>query len=264
MDSTDLILPVGFGICCICSRQRKLTFEHIPPKKAFNSGGGRSTTLEQLIAQEEGHHVRYKRERKGFGRFSLCEDCNNNTGAWYGNDYIDWAWQGLRFQGNSGRLAMPFHIFPGRIAKQIIAMFASIAGPNLLEKNPQLRKFVLDREAVGLPPKFRLYAYLTSPDSEGRTSGIIASMNLGHSGPSVFSEIAYRPFGYILTMGSDPPSSGLFDMTFFCFESFRSYRDLHLPLPTKHVHSHFPADFRTKEEWEKAKVEHDTRRAYST
>jgi hypothetical protein len=256
MATDELILPTGLGTCCICGLNRKLTFEHIPPKHAFNQGGGKSTSFEQLIEAEDGHKIRYRKDRKGFGRQSLCEPCNNITGARYGDAYINWAHQGMRFLDATGTLALPFHIFPSRIAKQIISMFASTNGPSFFAAHPELRKFVLDRNAVGIPHKFRLYTYLTTSNTQaGRITGIVATMDFGGSGPSVFSEIAFMPFGYILTIGSQPPAAGLFDITFFCYERFGQYRDLHLPIPSREVHSHLPADFRRQDEWEAVQKE---------
>ncbi|MDH1270120.1 HNH endonuclease [Rhizobium pusense] len=255
MDEVDATASAGLGKCCICGKHRKLTFEHIPPKRAFNSGGGRSTTIDQLLAEYEGNNARYSKDRKGFGKLSLCELCNNNTGAWYGNAYVEWAHQGMRFLDASGTLAMPFHIFPGRVAKQIIAMFASTNGPNFFDAHPELRKFVLDPQWVGIPKKFKLLTYLTTSNVQtARITGIIATMDFGQSKASIFSEIAFTPFGYILVIDSPPPARGLFDITFFCHEPYRQYRDLHLPIGAKEVHSYIPADFRTEEEWSQAQA----------
>jgi hypothetical protein len=244
------------GKCHICGVFGQLTYEHVPPKKAFNDGGGLVASLQDYLdAEERGgpEKVRYSKNRKGFGRYSLCQRCNNETGALYGPEYIGWAYQGVRYMGASDALALPYHIFPGRIAKQIITMFASANGAGFFDANPDLRKFVLDRDAVGIPPKFRLYCYRTSQNSERfRTSGIIGMMDLGGKAPRIFSEISFVPFGYILTIDSAPPVSDLLDITFFCHEHYGQYRDLHLPIPSKETHSHFPGDFRNKAEWEDA------------
>lgn len=211
--------------------------------------------MDQLLAEEEGRRIRYSKNRKGMGRISLCEPCNNNTGHWYGNAYIDWAYQGMRFLDATGSLALPFHIFPGRIAKQIMTMFASTNGDSFFNAHPALRKYVLDRHSIGIPDELRLYAYLTTTNNYvARTTGVVAAMDFGRGlKASVFSEIAFMPFGYILSIDSPPPAPNLFDITFFCQHQYNDYRDLHLPISSREVHSHFPADFRTKEQWEAAK-----------
>lgn len=246
---------ISEGRCHICGVVGPLTFEHVPPKKAFNEGGGLVARLQDYLDSESslGESMRYSKNRKGFGRFTLCERCNNNTGAWYGADYIDWAYQGARYLSASGSLALPYHIFPGRVAKQIIAMFASVNGPGFFDANPELRKFVLDREATGISSKFKLLCFRTSKNSEkARTAGVVGMISLSNRQPSIFSEIAFVPFGYILCIDSPPPADGLFDITFFCHERINQYRDLHLPIPARETHSYFPADFRNKEEWDRA------------
>ena len=255
MGENDVIFPGDWGSCCICGEHRKLTFEHIPPKSAFNTGGGRSATMRQLLAEEQGRNVRYSKNRKGFGRVSLCAPCNNNTGRWYGRAYTDWAYQGMRFINATGSLALPFHVFPGRIAKQILAMFASTNRHYFFEAHPGLRKYVLDPHSIGIPENLRLYVYLTTSNNYvSRTTGVVAAIYFGRDPrTSVFSEIAFMPFGYILSIDSPPPAPNLFDITFFCQHRYNDYRDLHLPISSREVHSHFPADFRTKEEWEAAK-----------
>jgi hypothetical protein len=106
----------------------------------------------------------------------------------------------------------------------------------------------------GIPTKYRLYCYIVSRDStKSRYSGFTAAIQSGlGTGGSVIvsSEISFAPFGYVLTSDSPPPDEGLTDITFFTQSGFQDYRDLHLMLPTRPVHGHFPADFRSREEWE--------------
>lgn len=242
------------GYCCICGRNGPLTFEHVPPKKAFNNEGLLVASVQDYLdAGEDKSKVRQRESRKGFGKYSLCEKCNNLTGAWYGTKYIDWAYQGTRFMGNSGSIAVPFHIFPGSIAKQVIAMFATINGSGFFRRHPELTRYVLDKDATGLPSKFRLFCYFTSRNAQSyRASGITAVMKLGSGGPSIFSEMSFVPFGYVLSIDSPPPEEGLFDISFFFDHKAGAYRDVHLPIPTRETHSYFPADYRTEKEWAKA------------
>jgi len=60
------------GICHICLEVKKLSYEHFPPKTCFNN--------EKVIIGD-------KISQKGVGDYTLCEQCNNNTGAWYVPEY---------------------------------------------------------------------------------------------------------------------------------------------------------------------------------
>ncbi|NTA15456.1 hypothetical protein [Agrobacterium tumefaciens] len=242
------------GACCICGTHGKLTFEHIPPKSAFNNHLLLVASVQDYLdSEKDDRKIRHRESRKGFGKYSLCEKCNNLTGAWYGSEYVAWAYQGVRFLGSSGALAMPYHIFPGRVAKQIVAMFGTLNGSGFFQRHPELQKYVLNKNEVGLPEKFRLYCFLTSKNSHAfRASGIVAMMVTGHHRPLVFSEMSFVPFGYVLTVDSLPPSPDLFEISFFFNERYDSYRDLHLPIPSKETHSYFPGDYRTKDEWDLA------------
>jgi len=51
--------------------------------------------------------------------------------------------------------------YPARFLKQVVTMFASINRPEFMDFHPELRRFVLDREAVGLPPRYQIYLALT-------------------------------------------------------------------------------------------------------
>jgi hypothetical protein len=158
---------------------------------------------------------------------------------------------------NGSSLALPFHIFPGRVAKQIMCMFASVCGPGLFKEEPALTRFVLNGDHRGIPSKFRLYCFLMSRDSgANRQAGLTGLMSglPGAPGTEVhmFAEIAFPPFGYILTVESRPNDRALTDITFFAQSGYQEFRSLHLPLPTRAVNSYFPGDFRTAEEWNAA------------
>jgi len=139
-----------------------------------------------------------------------------------------------------------------KVAKQIVAMFASVCGPSLFDANPQLRKFVLDPDARGIPAHIRILCYLMSPKStsfrQAGITGMITASTLTASSKT-FAELAFPPFGYLLTFGAPEDDWGLADITFFTHHSLAEYREMHLPMITKEVHAYFPGDFRTHSEW---------------
>src|SRR5438105_5016295 len=112
------------GVCCICGCIGKLTFEHVPPKAAFNDRGVFQAKLEDLIGGKwtpGGPLTHGKHLQRGAGRHSLCAKCNNDTGAWYGTAYVDFAYQAMSLLDRSkGKLSLayPYGVFPLRVLKQ--------------------------------------------------------------------------------------------------------------------------------------------------
>jgi 5-methylcytosine-specific restriction endonuclease McrA len=72
------------GVCCICGTDGKLSFEHVPPRSAFNDHRVFEADIEKLM---EGKWAPGERptegnwKEKGAGRYSLCMKCNNDTGS---------------------------------------------------------------------------------------------------------------------------------------------------------------------------------------
>jgi 5-methylcytosine-specific restriction endonuclease McrA len=87
------------GECCICGYIGELTFEHVPPRAAYNDRRVFEAKMENLLGGEwiPGTAVTNGRYlRRGAGRYSLCGKCNNDTGAWYGTPYVDFGPGGAR------------------------------------------------------------------------------------------------------------------------------------------------------------------------
>lgn len=244
--------------CRICGVLGPMTFEHVPPRAAFNSEMSIALDMKhylETVPHEPISAARRQKQPRGSGGYHLCARCNNETGALYVPAYVGWVMQGQRFRSTLGRtnsISLPFNILPGRIFKQILAIFACTCGPGLFNKNPQLRKLVLDRNARGLPDHLRMYAYIVDAESQtSRTSGIAGIIS--PSGGHTVAEFAYPPFGYLLTFGdSPPPERGLMDITFFANHGYDAYRELHLRMPIRPVESFFPADYRNRAEWDEA------------
>ena len=109
-----------FGRCHICGLQTDLTFEHVPPRSAFNDRPLVGCQLEKMMQDESLKlHDNPKGPifQRGAGAHTLCSRCNNDTGAWYGNAFVDWVYQGLDLSVRTTlapSLYHIFHIFPLR------------------------------------------------------------------------------------------------------------------------------------------------------
>jgi 5-methylcytosine-specific restriction endonuclease McrA len=236
------------GHCAICGVEGPLTFEHVPPKSAFNDRAVLLETLAEMLRRE------VPRETKGVGAYSLCERCNNRTGSIYGTTFVDWCRDGLHFRDALGRdpagLTATFSpvTYPLRVAKQILVMFATVNGPGWFEKRRDLRRLVQSKDERGLPADCHCYLYLASGPRSFRWSGFSGHGHLDRREFSVYSELCYPPFGYVMCADSAPPHKSMCNIDhFFCFP-FRERREVDAKLPVLPVESYLPGDYRTVEE----------------
>lgn len=243
------------GECCICGTFGRLTYEHIPPEAAFNDDAILEADVESLIAAQtiaERRNPPTRKNQRGAGRYTLCASCNSNTGARYVPSYLRWASQGWRnaYHFYPHVANQPFEIEPLAVAKQLMAMFASACGPGFFKKHPELVRFVLNRSETGLPPHIRLFAYYVHPNSSAsRQSGITGNMNFEVSPQTyIYSEIAFRPFGYVMSLNSPPPDPRLVDITSMASFSQGERLTFSLELPALQVNSFLPGDFRSDAE----------------
>lgn len=145
------------GRCHICGEIEKLTFEHIPPKASGNDKPVKIVTGEQVITSDRNpwdiDGVQYTPQQRGMGKPVLCEHCNNITGCWYADAFKSFYYQIPFLRVNPidpkcSLIELTFlEIYPLRIIKQITSMFMGICGAHLGDEYPEIREFVLSREA---------------------------------------------------------------------------------------------------------------------
>src|SRR5437867_6464853 len=191
------------GPCHICGTVGGLSFEHVPPRAAFNDRPVENPDIRKLIGRGDPgvlDNPRGRKSQRGAGAYTLCPRCNGITGHWYGAAYVDWAVQGLellRAAGGPPSLYHQFHIFPLRVLKQVITMFFSANGPNFRATHPGLVRFVLNRDEHDIDPAIRVFAFYTL-SNRSRQSGVSGLVRLSDDGLSAqakfFSEITFPPF----------------------------------------------------------------------
>ena len=193
--------------CHICGTKTKLTFEHVPPRAAFNDLPLVACQFEKMVHDDslELHdNPKGKIFQKGAGAYTLCSKCNNDTGAWYGRWFVDWAYQGLQLSENATlapSLYYIFRIFPLRVLKQIVCMFFSANGSRFQRVNSELVRFVLNKHENGLNQNIKIYTFFNiSPRS--RQTGIFSQFNMNTDEIITCSEIAFPPFGYVMGINS--------------------------------------------------------------
>jgi hypothetical protein len=194
------------GECCICGSIGKLTFEHVPPAAAFNDRRVFQAKIDELLGGKwtPGEPVtRGKFVQRGAGRHSLAENATTIPALGMARRTSILSRQAMILSHRSNgkmSLAYPYGIFPLRVLKQIIVMFFSACGPGLRKAHPDLVKFVLDRERRFVPSDIHMWAYLHDPveSTSTRQAGVTGLMSLGGD-QHVFSEIAFPPFGLIMS-----------------------------------------------------------------
>ena len=289
------------GFCALCGTYGDLTYEHIPPKAAFNSAPAKMYTGAELLKKESGQMpwdvqgLTYRSHQKGAGKYSLCKDCNNKTGSWYGPAYQDMARRiAVALQHPEITTSQGIGIkdvYPLRFLKQIISMFCSVNNykslyayanpaqvPNKEQLSPlfqnmvasqeslyeaalimdELRQFVLNRDAVGLDKtKFRVCMYLTRSPLL-KLNGISAIIHIEENTYDIVSEITAAPFGFLLYFN---PSENLkyhgADITSFADVGYNDRCEITFPLHILEMNTYLPTDYRSKDEIEKAIAESD-------
>lgn len=248
------------GKCKVCGEIGKLTFEHVPPKNAFNKGSYYAAQIDDLTAVKEmqlfsfdGEQVDKaflgKKHQGGIGYYSLCERCNNTTGRKYAKYYIEWVMQNMSIlQKTNGRpsLVYPTYFYPLRVIKQIVTMFFSVMTDFTQQYESELVRFVLNQEIRNLSERYKIYCYYNLK-GQPRYMGDNFIGNVG--GKTIHAhEITFPPFGFVMTFDSPKPDERLKDITSFAAFSYSQrcefYGNFHT-LPT-HL-SNIPLDYRPKE-----------------
>jgi hypothetical protein len=247
------------GICAICGTFGKLSKEHIPPKKAYNESYFYQLSLAKYLKHQDSVldfkspniQKELKRKQGGIKFNTLCIQCNNDTGSWYADSYIDWVNQGMSILLRSNKqpsLFYPTYIYPLRIIKQIVAMFFSVNAYDLQAQDHELVKFLKNKEERFLPHKYRIYTYYNI-EGPHRFIRFSAVGSLTTSQIDYFSEIAYPPLGFVMTINSPSPDNRLTDITHFASYRYNDWID-HIQrfatLPTYLPIA--PGDYRSKSE----------------
>ncbi|MBN2286356.1 MAG: hypothetical protein JXI43_07900 [Tissierellales bacterium] len=184
--------------CHVCLSKTDLTREHIPPKSAFNHT---NKLWDRLILK---HSATSKKMhiRGGFWVQTLCEKCNNEIGALYAQQYVNFVKDlvmspKLFTPTNDARL---FNIRADTlyIAKEIAIMILASESLAFAEENQELRAFVLNRQRIIQPP-FQVLAFLVPDVEEAGT------MSRFHARVDTFApgfrfaggEISCYPFGFV-------------------------------------------------------------------
>lgn len=237
--------------CCICGEKSEMTFEHLPPK----SIGNNKPMIEiSILTEEKRNTIR----QQGSGLYSLCKNCNNNTGNMYGSEYKKFH-ESIITTGNRNSVENKYTneliISPLKVFKEIICMFLSInPAPIFLEKRKILQDFVLSKEEKNFLENLKIYMYIQNEESEinRRNAGMIIG-NIINKKQLLISEFVSDGIGYILSLDQDnncnlvdivEECSGIYDITFF--KNYSIDDEVKIEIATKILKTNCPfsLDFR--------------------
>lgn len=172
-DASEELLPPRplVGRCRICGEERPLTREHIPPGSAYNLERGRiHTILDWLRRAADGVMPGGILRQGGNWGYTLCESCNNLTGARYADEYRELAMTVVRmFAGTNvrelkGQAEQPIARFalrgdaehpgprPGALVREILSLMCSLSADfDLAGRYPAIRRLILGPSIEPLP-----------------------------------------------------------------------------------------------------------------
>jgi hypothetical protein len=147
-------------------------------------------------------------------------------------------------------LIYPFSIFPLRVIKQILCMFFTANGIEFGRAHPDLVKLVLNRDAKFLPSNIRVYAFYAL-SNRARSAGITGLLRFAgdRQGSCLLSEVTFPPFGFVMTVDSEPPDRRLYDISSFAEYEYKDwYAGVGMRLPIFSVYTPYPGDYRPRDQ----------------
>jgi len=251
-----------YGKCHLCCENKELTKEHIPPKRAFNNEKIFTYFGEQLITTIKKKYpwdldgLKKTQHQNGVSYYTLCKNCNNNTGSWYANDYIDFIYKIAReilkrdnLVSNTNIELKVEDIYPLRIIKQILCMFLSVNPIDFCEEQKYLRNFILSKEKTGIDKK-KISANLYVLNGEfGRYVGNAQHVSYDLS-LQWMSEVPSPPLSNVLFLEQKRFFNIYCNITDFAnLFSYEDKKTLTLKLPVYESNSMFPSEHTTKEKY---------------
>lgn len=212
-----------FGKCHLCGKYAELTFEHVPPKSANNKDRAKLLTGKEIFDTKKlrtGKSLRYINQQQGAGNYTLCKECNNNTGDWYAKEYIKFANEigyiltnQIDLNASKGIVLDSNKLYFQRIIKQVLCMFLSTIQPEYAIEFKDIRDYVLNKDATKFDnSKYRINMYLLKK-YEISHSGVIGLL-VKDNETAIIRKIAIMnlyPIGFILEI--DPPEKNIDDVT---------------------------------------------------
>jgi len=213
---------------------KKLSFEHVPPSSCFNSIRQGVYHGYDAIKQHLNKNGKLLIQQRGHGGHTLCEKCNNNTGSWYADDYKNFCYQAAQYVAKAGDnidIFIPYYIYPNRVLKQIVVMMFSLNTELFQSHNQELVRYVLNPRCGRLPPDCRIFICYNLYASTQRWIGDAKSVNTINGMVIPISDIAYWPFGMVMTQNFPPIDRNLIEISYWDRYGYDELKVMFLKLP---------------------------------
>ncbi len=239
---------VHFGRCHICGTVGKLSYEHVPPRKCFNDSPAKIFRGYDWMKNHFKWPIKSGGDiqQQGTGAFTLCSRCNNNTGSWYGSEFVKWVEKGFNVLSKieKSQNFTTFFItecYPLRFLKQVIVMMFSIGPPDFAQGNKELVNFVLNKESRELSPdyKFSIFLYKGKLCKYIGNAGIF---DISGKNTKMLYELTYPPFGFNFVWWGNR-NELLFPVNQFSDFNFSEKVDICLKLPILDSSSPYPEHY---------------------
>lgn len=241
------------GLCKLCKEEKPLTYEHIPPRSAFN----KTTKFYELNSKEYYQNAkdfsdgklkpRAKVNQGGLGSYCLCRSCNEYLGQKYVRDYKKFAEIAYAVISKQKDVRC-FEIDISDInllnfTKQIIASFICQNKTDFTKYYEGLIDFVINKSSNNLPERYKIYMYLN--DEGNIRSGNLMYTNIA----GALCEFTFKPFGFVLSIDNPQPIYELTNITDFKnFNPQLKYNDVIIKLNKYPTILPFPLDYRQSNE----------------
>ena len=239
------------GICRLCGQDTNLSFEHVPPRTTFNKNTRyTSIDFEEYIKTKNPlkETPKGKTKQGGIGYNSFCKKCNSFLGSNYVTAYKRWVQGGFEILKDTEFYPHKYvikEVEPLKILKHIVSMFLAINGEWYLNSFPELADFVSNPESKTLSSKFRVFTYLTRAEKVRYMHHVVHG-NLALGTSVNCSEIAFPPYGCVLTMDFGGDIKFLNDITKFKEFDINKKTDLTINMFQLPTYMPFPLDYRKK------------------
>jgi hypothetical protein len=246
--------------CRLCGTSDDLSFEHVPPKSAFNRDRAEMLGLDAWLEREKSTARPGRRgtiSQRGSGVRTLCRTCNSRAGRLYVPEMARWVRNALcdnREVVDEADTAVSTlgiglnikEVRPGRFVKQMVTMLLAIAPSSIPEGYPGLAAYARDPGVTAFPDGMSLYRnFYLGPIS--RFVGSAAVVRETAKATYAVTELAYPPFAYALVMGepADAPALPYCDITSFAAAPIDRLANVEVFMQCGFGHTPFPLDYRS-------------------
>jgi hypothetical protein len=239
------------GQCRLCLQHGSLTYEHVPPRSSFNKTTRfQSVSFMDIMGLKDPFEEKIKGKiyQGGVGYHSYCLNCNNFLGLEYVNAYKQWSHAGAyaisQAEFDSCSFEVP-NILPNEILKHVISMFIAINDINYGKAHPELLEFVKNPDSTELDSKYRIFTYFKKK-GQIRYIPFMVTGTLSAGSVVACSEIAFTPYGFVITYDDKKPKPGLVEITRFKEHAPKIPVDIKMNINVFETHLPIPLDYRTK------------------